>query len=528
MNPRLTALSSVWRQAELALVVVLCVFGFLYWDTGASIVGIWSRSETFAHGYAVVPLVLWLVWRRRRHLAALVPAPSAWGMVLLAVAGFAWLLGALATVNVVSQLALVAMLVLLVQALLGFTVVRAIAFPLAFLFFCVPFGEFAMPQLMQWTADFTVLALRASGVPVYREGLQFVIPSGNWSVIEACSGVRYIIASVTVGTLYAYLTYQHLRRRVVFVAVSLVVPVLANWVRAYLIVMLGHLSGNTLATGVDHLIYGWVFFALVMLLLFWIGARWTEAEPAFGETGLLVMTPKPIAALGAGASQAIGGWRWVVAILAVVAVLAWPQVAYWQIQRDQVNLPVSRLVAPAVLTPGWEATPDALPAWLPAFHNASAQCTTSYRNGAYAVKLFVGYYRNQNAQRKLVSSDNVLVQSLDPRWAQAGSGSRSVALEGGALTVRTAELREASLSGDTGGARLTVWRYYWIHGRLTSSDTVAKAYAAMYRLMGQGDDAAVVIVYAPKGNDEQGARALEEFLHANASAIDRWLRSISS
>ena len=56
----------------------------------------------------------------------------------------------------------------------------------------MPFGEFALPQMMEWTANFTVLALRLSGIPVFREGLQFVIPSGNWSVVEACSGVRYL------------------------------------------------------------------------------------------------------------------------------------------------------------------------------------------------------------------------------------------------------------------------------------------------------------------------------------------------
>ena len=82
------------------------------------------------------------------------------------------------------------------------------AFPLGFLFFAVPIGDFMLPQLMEWTADFTVLALRLSGVPVYREGLQFIIPSGAWSVVEACSGIRYMIASVTVGCLFAYLSYR--------------------------------------------------------------------------------------------------------------------------------------------------------------------------------------------------------------------------------------------------------------------------------------------------------------------------------
>jgi exosortase len=122
-------------------------------------------------------------------------------------------------------------------------------FPLLFLFFAVPVGDFLLPRLMEWTADFTVQALRLTGIPVFREGQNFVIPSGNWSVVEACSGIRYLIASLTVRTLYAYLTYTSLKRRLTFILVSLLVPILANWFRAYMIVMLGHLSGNKLATG---------------------------------------------------------------------------------------------------------------------------------------------------------------------------------------------------------------------------------------------------------------------------------------
>jgi exosortase len=100
-----------------------------------------------------------------------------------------------------------------VPAVLGWKVARRMTFPLLFLFFAVPFGEFTQPKLMDWTAYFTILGLRLTGIPVYSEGQNLVIPSGSWSVIEACSGVRYLIASVTVGTLFAYLTYHSLRRR---------------------------------------------------------------------------------------------------------------------------------------------------------------------------------------------------------------------------------------------------------------------------------------------------------------------------
>jgi exosortase len=62
------------------------------------------------------------------------------------------------------------------------------------------------------------------------------------------------------------------------VALSIAVPIVANWVRAYLIILMGYLSSMRLAVGVDHLIYGWIFYAAVMLLLLWVGLPLSRAR----------------------------------------------------------------------------------------------------------------------------------------------------------------------------------------------------------------------------------------------------------
>jgi exosortase A len=495
---------------------VLLLLGLvgLYWDTAGAIVGIWLRSEAFTHGFLVPPIVVWLVWRRRAELTAIAPKPSALGAVLLAGAAFAWLLGDLATINALTQLALVAMVVLLVPALLGFAMARAIAFPLAFLFFAVPFGEFAMPQLMEWTANFTVLALRLTGVPVYREGLQFVIPSGNWSVVEACSGVRYLIASLTVGTLFAYLNYQTMMRRVLFILVSLVVPIIANWLRAYMIVMLGHVSGNKLAAGVDHLIYGWVFFGIVIMLMFIVGARWSEPEPAMPVTRSGDIPSSPLITQPALALVA--------ATLAVV--LALPHAVHWVLQRSGNPTAVPQLAAPASLPGGWALLPNPELRWQPAFANPSAMVHTRYALGEQSVGMYLGYYRHQGSERKLVSSENMLVRYKDRQWAQVAHGSQRVAWGDRSIDMRTGELRGAPVGVGTEDERLTVWQIYWVNGHLTASDAVAKLYTAVFSLLGQGDDSAIILVYAPKGQAGRGDAALTAFMQTNASTLEALLQ----
>ncbi len=152
-----------------------------------------------------------------------------------------------------------------------------------------------MPRLMDWTADFTVAALRLSGVPVYREGVHFVIPTGQWSVIEACSGIKFLIASLMAGSLYAWLMYRSTGRRLAFIAASIAVPIIANWLRAYLIVMVGHLSKNRLMTNEDHIVFGWILFGAIMLLLYWQAARWREDTHATVARSIRRQSPCPVA-----------------------------------------------------------------------------------------------------------------------------------------------------------------------------------------------------------------------------------------
>ena len=508
-------LPNPWRQALPALVLLWLWTLVLYRDTSLGMVQIWARSDTFTHGFLVLPIVLWLVWRARQTLALQTPYSSVSPLVLVAGVAALWLLADWVSVNAVTQIAVVALLVLTVPTVLGWAVARVIIFPLFFLFFAVPMGEFLLPQFMAWTADFTIMALRLSGIPGYREGLQFVIPSGNWSVVEACSGIRYLIASLTVGTLFAYLNFQSRTRRALFVLASVLVPIAANWVRAYLIVMLGHLSGNKLAAGVDHLIYGWLFFGLVMLLMFYLGARWAEPAP------VTTTTPNVDASVPRSALTATRLWTLTASCAVLVAV---PQVVQWQFSQQTTGLAL-HLVAPPVLTADWLSTPPGDFNFKPSFQHPAAEINQHYTRQGAPVGLYVGYYTHQNYQSKLVSSSNVLVGSHDDLWAQLNRSSRPLTLAAQSLAVQRAELRGGASHGSTTAPRLLVWQLYWINGTLTSNDYLAKVYGAFDRLLGRGDDAAVIVIYTPQALTGEVASdaLLASFLSTNYAAIHKLL-----
>jgi len=487
---------------------VVTILWMLVWfgDTVAAMVAIWSKSDTFAHGFLIVPISVWLIWRRRHAVAALEQRPGFVSLPLLALAGFGWMFAGLAGVGVVQQFAVVLMVPLIVWAVLGIQVVKGLAFPLSYLLFAVPVGQSLEGMLMEHTADFTVAALRLTGIPVYREGQFFTIPSGSWSVVEACSGLRYLIASVTVGVLYAHLTYRSPARRAAFVAASIVVPVIANWLRAYMIVMIGHLSGMKYAVGVDHLIYGWIFFGVVMLLLFWIGSYWRDdpeletprtehAEPARRESGFM-----------AGMAGS--------ALAAAVVVAAWPVTAG---RLDDARYQGTPTVEAPPAADGWVPVAGSFAGWTPRFQVARALVNQTYARGATRAAIQLRYYRNQRPGAQLISSENMVIESGNARWKVVGGDNRRSVLGNGEVPV--IESRLAGVSGN-----LLVWRWYWIDGRYVTSPYWAKFLQAKSMLLGRGDDGAAVFLYAPYESDPDAARqTLRELAGSMLPAITKSL-----
>lgn len=505
LQPRLGGFALV----SLTLVALLGWIVAWYWPTAEQVVSIWLRSDTFAHGMVVLPVFAWLLWRKREAIAPLRPQPTPWAALPVAVCGLAWLLGRMVNVDGLTHFALIAMIVFAFAGVLGWRLSRMLLFPLAFLFFMLPIGEFLLPVMMHYTAEFTVYALRLTGVPVYHEGLFFTLPNSRWSVVEACSGLRYLIASLFVGALYAYLNYRSFRRRAIFMLIALVVPIVANWLRAYLTVMVGYHFGSEFVEGFIHIVYGWVFFGIVILIMFGIGALWQEA-PALIESGR--DSHRDAVPMSAA--------RNALAALPVVALIAFFPPLLAAIERP-VQPFVIDIAAPEA-APGWQRVDEAeaVFGFLPAFEGFRGELFETYRrdsDGA-VVAVYVAYYALQREHAELVAWENQLAGRERARgWSQM-SRVRDTSLA-------VAPAIHATVRG-RGSERLAVWHWYWTNRSVVVSDVRAKLYLALDHITGQPDDAAFVAVYAPYvDRADEANEPVAEFLAAHAAALESSLRS---
>lgn len=267
----------------LTLAAACLVWAALFREEIAAAVGVWSESTAYSHCFLVLPVAAFLAWDRRDRLAGLTLRPAPVPAATLAVPVLiGWFAAERLGIMELRQFGALALLLLTVLAVVGWAACRAMAAPLLYLVFLVPFGAFITPILQQITLDLTMLFLNAAGIPAVSDGFTIEVPHAVFYVAEACAGLRFLIASIAFGTLYALLIYRTPGRRATFIAASVAIPVLANGVRAFGIVTLGYLLSSAEAAAADHLIYGWIFFSIVIVLLILAGLPFRQdvARPA--------------------------------------------------------------------------------------------------------------------------------------------------------------------------------------------------------------------------------------------------------
>jgi exosortase A len=513
-DPSLTPHSpdKYWRIYMALVIAALAGLVWIYQGTAVSLVALWQSSETYAHGFIIYPVSLYLIWRERGYLNSITPRPSALALAAFAVLGLGWMVAQSAGVQVVAQYMFVAMIPALTASILGIRVARAMAFPLAFTLLAVPFGEVFILPLMNFTADFTVSALQLTGIPVFREGTHFSIPSGSWSIVEACSGLRYLIASFTLGCLYAYLTYRSRLRQLVFIVLSIIVPIIANGLRAYMIVLIGHFSNMRLAVGVDHVIYGWLFFGLVMLALFWMGSLWREDGPVAAENKTASIRGAALAA----AAAPLRATGFAVAALAI----AWAPVAYLNHLERQTFDPVPVTLTLPQTIESWTASSPII-GLKPRFPGAATTVMQEYHNGDQVIGIYIAFFRNQHQGAEAITSLNVLADDKAHEWSVISESRRNLHEEKEPGSVRQIHLRWGNL-------HMLAWQWYWIGNAQTANSYWAKWLQAKQRISGRDNDGVDIVIFAPYDTQPNEVVAtMENFLAQASPAIRQSLEQVS-
>lgn len=465
----------------------------------------WWDSSTYNHILLVPPILAWLVSLRLDELRKLTPLVWAPGLVLVGGGVLLWVLGRFAGFSLVQQAGAVLVLPASLIALLGPRVALGLSFPLAYMAFLVPFGDELVPQLQMITAALTIFLVKLSGVPAVIDGVFIDTPAGLFEVAEACSGVKFLIAMVALGALVANVCFRTWKRRAVFMLLCVAAPILANGVRAWGTVYAAQYIGAEQAGGFDHIVYGWLFFALVIAAV--LGLSWRHFDRAVDDPMIdaAVIAEMKLPSWAQGRTGAAP----IVILLCGLLILAgqvWARSAEAMLapMPDQIFLPE---------VPGWNRV-NYVPAvpWVPRAAGANHRLLGRYadRNGR-TVDVFLALYPAQTEGREASGfGEGALPENSEWSWNSAGppvTGAKSDLLRARGSKERLAET------------------YYRTGELLTGSALKLKLATIGDRLMLRREPTVMLILSTEVTGDEQPGVTLNRFRQATGP-VGPWMDRI--
>lgn len=532
------------KNKLLPILFIAILIAVVYQTSIASLATQWQHSD-HRHGVIVLPIVVYLLWHLRAPLskAALRPYPAGFALMFILVA--VWTLARLVGVQVVEHLALLLMFPAMILAVLGRDVTRTALFPLLFLMTALPVGDALVPVLMRITADVSTLLLELTGLPVYRQGQFISLPGGNFEVADVCSGMRYLAAGTIVALLFAYLNFERWPKRVMFVSVSAACLVIANGIRAFLVMWIASATELKYLTGKDHVYFGWIMFGVVVMLITYVGSRYadnpsehadsTSPTPAGSRQDILllifvsglvvvsmiarpfrndiantlvlisfvsvlmtVIALREVRRADEVRSQEAGGRvlgnpsvSVVIAIVFAIATLAAGPSAEYFVERRQAMLAEANEPRFTIEDCGNEAAWNR--PWRPAFDSPDYEQMAIYDCGGQSTGLYSATYNSSSQGSELISGNHALIPDSWANRAQAGKSQ---------FRNKAGEIVEVNeLLIDQADYRSLIWYWYDVSGRVSASPSHIKLLQLSRIVQGKASGASIVLLEAILGED---------------------------
>lgn len=256
----------VWSVVLSALVLLL------YAPVLIHLVEQWWTDPDYGHGFFIPLFSGYVFWRDRKKWASIEPSPNNWGLLVMLGAVVLLLFGSLAAELFTSRVSLLLLLGGIVLFLAGTKFLRAMSFPLAFLLLMIPIPEIIYNQItfpLQLLASrLGTYCLELANVPVLRDGNILTLSNYSLEVVEACSGIRSLMALISLAIVYGY--FVEPRRWVRYLLIAMMVPIaiFSNAIRIMGAGLMAHRFGPAAAEGFLHVFSGWVIFVAALMLMF--------------------------------------------------------------------------------------------------------------------------------------------------------------------------------------------------------------------------------------------------------------------
>jgi exosortase len=497
-SPRARRAGSAWnvttqeRWILVAAAIGAALVLVALWPTVIEMTRVW-RSESYQYAWLVIPMLIYVIgWHDETLRSAFGPRPGMAGVWVAAAAGIAWSIGALATLDVLRQLALVAALHGVALAMLGWRCYRRFFPALALLFFMVPAGDLLQPALRVLTLRSLELVAWLAQLPHAVDGFVLTVGARRYIVVDECAGLSYVTLAAFLGYSFGLLLYGTFLRSAALALAGAAIGVACNVIRVNAIVLIDWMRDSQLDL-TAHGTLQWVMLLAALGCLLYLLARSRPARPATGPTSM------PAAAAPARGYAPLGAGACAAALALTTAALT---VSGATVRHDTLAFP-SRLA-------GFDVT-GAPSSWTLDRDGQTVSARARYARDERTLDAVV--VETRYAEAKLVES--TLAPGDATTWRE-----KAVGHERGCSAGTCRSLMHVTWKKEHGDELVHAYFVYASGPQVTDSRLRARVLHGMHRLMGGRDPASLVALVSTSALDPNDAAAALERLHASLREAD--------
>lgn len=225
-----------------------------------------ARDSYYSHGYMVPFVSAYLIWRKRKELAALKPQGSLWGLPLVAVALLVHVVSYFLKINFTSYISCLAVLFGISLFLGGWKITKVLLFPLIFLIFMIPLPRVVILgisfEMKLMASEISCWLMSLAGLEVEASGSRIFYPGGFLLVGDPCSGLRSLISFLALGTVVVQLTSGEIWKKTILFLSVVPIALLSNVVRIMVLTFASYIYGSQIIDGFLHDFMGIMVFVI--------------------------------------------------------------------------------------------------------------------------------------------------------------------------------------------------------------------------------------------------------------------------
>ncbi len=473
----------VLRDFRVKVILLIAAFVFSCFSAIRALVETWSVQDIYSYGYLVPAFSLMWIWHKKESIRHFPINPALIsGMIVLLTGGLMLVLGRVGGTSIVQELAIVVIIPGLVLMLLGTKYLAALSLPLSYLVLMVPLLDGFVDRLhwpfRMFAAATAVKLLNVVNIPVLRTNQFLELPNITLEVVDACSGVRFLLSTIVLCIPLAFITQKSWVRRALLFLFAILISICANPLRVTLVAAWAYYGDGDIH-GPLHIFQGYVVYLIGLTIIFiaaWYLQRGSSETPGSSQKPERANSP-------AIADRSQINRAWLVSVLMLLSFGAYIHL----FQPHPVQLKTSLNLLPAVIGE-WQDKGTSSDVPSPSLSGADSELTRIYRNTSGSeIQLRVSYFESQRQGKKIVSYELRSLYENSKELMIPESSHHAVAVNKTVLKDKRME----SL----------ILSWYDINGRIVASRSIAKTILALNGLLHGRTNGAVIIVSSPTMSD---------------------------